>query len=229
MNFVMTRSSYGPEWDKAANKRRLMITKAVTARLIARQTLPYFGWVVLLDGRDPFLTERWRIYRDSAPAFFPIIWEPEVSTRQLAADRMPPWRCYLNPNETHLMTRLDDDDGLAPDALERIQRAAKGGERRIYLFPSGVRVWAGWQQAVRHEANAMQTLLTPPGDTLSVYDYTHTEPIAPVEFIDGVGWLWVRHRDTISGEMLRATDSPITDALRCHFPIDWDLLTEVWA
>jgi hypothetical protein len=224
----MTRSSYGPEWDLAANRRRLKITEAVTARLMAQQTVNW-TWIVLLDARDPLLADRIRLYERSAPSFHPIIADGPVSTKQLAADRMPNWRATVPSTSSTLMTRLDDDDGFAPDALGRIQRAAKGESRRIYLFPSGVRVWAGWQQAVRHEANAMQTLLTPPGDTLSVYDYTHTEPIAPVEFIDGVGWLWVRHRDTISGEMLRATDSPITDALRCHFPIDWDLLTEVWA
>jgi hypothetical protein len=134
-------------------------------------------------------------------------------------------------DEPVLMTRLDDDDGLAPDAIERIQRAAEGlTERTILMLPEGYRVSDGKQQAVRHPTNAMQTLFTPPGDRLSVYDYGHHEcgNIAPVVMVDDrPGWLWVRHRDTISQD--RTASEPISDAVRKLFPIDWAALERAWA
>ncbi len=52
-HFVLTRSAYGPAWSIEANRRRLAVTKAVTARLMAAQTTRVWTWVVLLDRRDP--------------------------------------------------------------------------------------------------------------------------------------------------------------------------------
>jgi hypothetical protein len=37
-HFVLTRSAYGPEWSVEANRRRLEITRAVTAASLAAQT-----------------------------------------------------------------------------------------------------------------------------------------------------------------------------------------------
>jgi hypothetical protein len=225
MNWVMTRSAYGPEWDREANARRLAITRAVTARLMAQQTAD-FSWIVLLDNRDPFLNDRMDLYAKSCPAFYPLIWSsgPET-TRKDKADRMPNWRIFVKPREPALMTRLDDDDGFAPDALERYQRAAaKLTERTVLILPGGIRYFAGFEVAVRHERNAMQSLYTPPGDTLSPYDYTHTDPPAPVWIVDsGPSWLWVRHEDSISGEDMNAA-YPLTDATRRHFPVDWSAI-----
>ena len=222
----MTRSSYGPEWDHAANTRRLAITRAVTAQLMAQQTWPNWTWVVLLHQADPNLHERMALYSGSAPDFRPIIWDRIAGSRQLAADLMPDWRCYVNADEPALMTRLDDDDGLAPDALERIQGGGRNlTKRTVLMLPAGLRIYNGWQQPIWHERNAMQTLFTPAGDTLSPYDYTHTAPPAPVELLGDVpGWLWVRHPDTISGEFLTATASPILEATRRAFPADWSAL-----
>src|SRR5688572_33177200 len=67
-HYVLTRSAYGPAWDREANARRLEITRAVTARLMAHQTAKAWTWVVLLDERDPFAAERLALYRASAPA-----------------------------------------------------------------------------------------------------------------------------------------------------------------
>jgi hypothetical protein len=241
-HYVLTRSAYGPAWDIAANARRLAVTKAVTARLLSLQTCSDWTWIVLLDERDPLLRDRMAMYADHSPTFLPIVWTPdervvasrprsslERRQRMAAADYRAPWRDSVPADDTVLMTRLDDDDGLAPDAVERFQRTA-GSVRAVLMFPVGIRVWRGRYVDVRHERNAMHTLLTPPGDTLCVYDYSHAKVAqnVPVTMVDEEpGWLWVRHRDTISG--WRRADHVITPAVRELFPIDWPALAANWS
>lgn len=232
-HYVLTRSAYGPAWTPEANERRLAITRAVTARLMAQQTARAWTWVVLFDERDPFLKDRLALYRASAPAFIPIVradtdGEP---SRAAAAHYRAPWRAQLGPaNDQILMTRLDDDDGFTPDALARYQAAARRERRRaVLMLPLGVRVWAGRYSIVRHAKNAMATLVTPPGDELCVYDYNHTKPhlVARVVSIDKApGWLWVRHRDTLSG--WREGKRPIDPLVRKLFPVDWPALEAAW-
>ena len=128
-HYVLTRSAFGPAWDLDANRRRLAVTRAVTAPLMAAQTARAWTWVVLLDERDPLLAERMALYRASAPAFLPLVWRPEVEgnpSRIAAADYRAPWRSMLGPADDQVLTtRLDDDDGFAPDALARYQAAAR--------------------------------------------------------------------------------------------------------
>lgn len=237
--YVLTRSAYGPAWDLEANRRRLAITGAVTAPLMAVQTMRDWTWVVLLDSRDPLADERLGVYRAAAPEVI-ALWRtedrPEVPTgiarqRAAAADYGAPWRSAVGPaDDMVLMTRLDDDDGLAPDALARYRAAGRKLRRRTALmFPIGIRVWAGRYTVVRHDRNAMHTLVTPVGDSMCVYDYGHTKvrESVRVQRVDHeIGWLWVRHRDTISG--WREGKRPISDSIRRVFPIDWPALEAAW-
>lgn len=238
-HFVLTRSAYGPDWSLEANRRRLAITRAVTATLMLQQTNRDWTWVVLFDERDPLLEEREAVFRESAPAFTPILWQPteiaaapwdpgahrtNVIQRIAATAYRGPWVNALGDrDELTLTTRIDDDDGFSPTALARIAAAARGCDARTILMqPIGYRVWQGRASRVEHGTNAMHTLATPAGDRMTVYDYGHrrAEEVAPIVTVDRrPAWLWVRHQDTISG--WRKADSPIDDRVRQLFPIDW--------
>jgi hypothetical protein len=239
-HYVLTRSAYGPDWDIDANRRRLEITRAVTAASMRAQQADW-TWMVVVDERDPLLDERIAAFGDCIP----LLWRPPENPQAAAWDRRgqsartiqriaaeaykAPWRAHL-PDGPLLMTRIDDDDGLAPDALARYQHAARNAKRRrVFMLPQGVRVWAGRYELVRHTTNAMHTLFTPAADTMTVYDYGHrfVERVAPVVHVDRAwGWLWVRHRDTISGHH-RAT-VPLDRKVRGAFPIDWPTLEGSW-
>lgn len=242
-HFVLTRSAYGPEWAAEANRRRLAITAACTSRLMAAQTTTAWTWLVLLDHRDPLLPERLAVFEAGAPGrVVPILWEPtdvaaapwdKHGARTTHAQRVAatayraPWAQAIGDRRQPLLqTRLDDDDGLAPTTLARVQRAAlRMTARTVLMHPIGYRTWQGRATAVRHPENAMHTLFTPAGDTLGVYDYGHrlVARVAPVRTVDmAPAWLWVRHPDTISGH--RQADHPITLVVRRLFPVDWAAL-----
>lgn len=201
---------------------------------MAQQTAETWTWVVSLDERDPFLSERLQLFTSSAPAFIPILRQsgPDDPSQRAAADYKAPWRAHLGPADDQvLMTRLDDDDGFAPTALLRYQVAARKDHRRMVLmFPVGVRVWADRYSLVKHDRNAMHTLVTPPGDELCVYDYGHTRvrQMVRVVTVDRTpSWLWVRHRDTISD--WRRAQRPVDASVRRMFPADWAALRRAWA
>lgn len=245
-HFVLTRAAYGPAWDLRANRRRLDVTQAVTARLMTAQTDRDWTWVVLLDARDPLGSERRAVFADAAPASTFIEWTPPAHPKGASWDRhadenttvqriaaeayRAPWREVIGTGEPLMMTRLDDDDGLAPDALARYRAAsAKVTKRTILMLPAGVRVWKDRYSDVRHERNAMHCLVTPAGDDLCVYDYGHAkcQKAAPIVMVDQRwGWLWVRHRDTISG--WKRADKRIDPAVRLAFPVDWRALRRAW-
>lgn len=245
--YVLTRSAYGPAWSRAANASRLEITRAVGARLMARQTDKDWTWVVLLDPRDPFLKARMEVYEAAAPRFVPFIWLPEgepprrdphVRQRAACADYKAPWRKIVGPADDRvLQIRIDDDDGFTADALARYRRAAEGiTVRTILMLPRGVRVWRGRYFEIRHPRNAMHCLVTPPGDDGCVYDYSHTKvgSVAPVRIIDeDWAWIWVRHSETISNSRAQdpyclTREQPIRHAVRSTFPVDWGVLARSW-
>lgn len=237
----MTRSAYGPGWDLEANRRRLAMTKAVTAPLMGGQTFRDWTWIVALDPRDPLLEERRAVFEAAAPRFVAMMWTPttlarvpwdpepkrHVTENELiaAAAYRAPWRSFVPGDGPLLQTRLDDDDGLALDGLARYQRAARvlRNRRAVLMLPMGVRVYGGRFASISHDRNAMHTLHTPAGDDLCIYDYGHTKcrHVAPVLMVDHRwGWVWTRHHDTISG--WRETRSPLTPRVRAYFPVvDW--------
>ena len=229
---MLTRSAYGPVWSRAANQRRLKLLAGIAARSLAAQTTHDWTWIVALDPADELRVERERAL---VTAGVPVVMldapqgdDPERAA--LAAYRAP-WAqaMGLPRDEPVLMTRLDDDDGLAPDALRQVQQAATAlgaDTRRVaFVFPRGIRVWRGQYSVVVHRTNAMASLRIPPGDTGTVYDYGHRrveQAVDEVVYLNRTGWLWSRHADTLSGWKLDGR--PLTPRVRHLFPVDWSLV-----
>lgn len=225
----MTRSAYGPAWDLEANRRRLEVTRGVTVASMRAQTGKDWTWLVALDRHDPLYDERRAVFMSAGVAARFLDIETDTHDRAVAAvaGYRAPWADIIGSRDTRVaMTRLDDDDALAPWALERIATvAAKVPRRMALILPRGLRVWNGRCTLVRHDSNAMQTLVTPPRDELHVYEYLHRQvrKAAPTRGIDNrLGWVWTRHQDTISG--WHNADTPIPAKFRDLFPIDWRLL-----
>lgn len=221
---VLTRSAYGPGWDIDANRRRLAMTEGVTVRSMLGQTSRAWTWIVLLHREDALLEERRQAFGGATFLYTDAVGSPaEVAFCGYSAG----WAEAIGERgEKVAMTRIDDDDAFAPWAMERIEQRAEDVHRRTALMlPRGVRAWRGGYTFVRHDSNAMQTLVTPPGDAMTVYDYPHrrVRHVAPVIAADyRPAWLWARHPDTISG--WHHVDRPLTGEIRAMFPVDWRLL-----
>lgn len=231
--YVLTRSAYGPAWTEEANARRLALTRGVTVASMAAQHEGDWTWLVALHRDDPLRTERRRAFRSAGvPVRFVDIDSDATDRSRAAVDAYrAPWERLLGKRDEQVaMTRLDDDDALAPWVMGTLAAAVpKVTERTVFVMPRGIRVWGGHCTVVRHETNAMQTLVTPPGDDLHVYAYLHrlVRRVAPIHKLDKrLAWVWSRHPDTISG--WRTADSPIPSAIRAMFPIDWALLDGPW-
>lgn len=221
-HFVLTRSAYAPEYE--ANARRLALLQGVTVPSMKAQTNRDWTWVVLLERNDPLEAQR-RAAFDSVGV--PVIYlyaDPAIVSLYWAG-----WAEAIGTSdEPTLTTRLDDDDALAPDFIERIRSAAESAEiegRVVWMLPEGFRVYRGRYAPMRHEANSWATLQVPPGDSAVIYDFPHKRiaGYAPIRLIDDKpAWLFVRHADTRSRN--RAVARPITAALQRLFPVDWDLV-----
>lgn len=231
--FVLTRSAYGPAWSLEANRRRLAITRGVTVASMAPQRTGW-TWLVVMHRDDPLRAERRLAFLSAnVPVRFLDIDSDTTNRAEAAVEAYrAPWEQLIGDRDEQVaMTRLDDDDALAPWVVGKIRDAVpKLSTRTVLVMPHGIRVWNGRCTAVRHESNAMQTLVTPPGDALHVYSYPHRQvrSVAPVHRLDiRLAWLWARHEDTISG--WHSSESPIPSSIRSMFPVDWSLLDGQWS
>lgn len=253
---VLTRACYGPEWSLEANRRRLELFRGITVASLVAQTRRPRLFVLLVDPTDPLLAERIAVARrleyegnidGERTSVRVVMWDRPEKVELAAWDKnswssnaeraqknrvaatayRAPWRDALRWDGGALTTRLDDDDALRRDALERVYSAHRPSERRrAYMLPWGFRVFRGRYAKIRHDKNAMSTLWTPPGDRGVIYDVPHVKMRLQVEthdVDDEPGWLWCRHPDTISG--WRGTERPFNSHLRAQFPeVDWSLL-----
>ena len=223
--YLLTRSAYGSAWSPEANRRRLDLSRAVTVPSILGQTDRDFEWIVLLHPCDELLDERRAAFTGATFIYLPPEVEGTPSHVAWQGYRAGWAKAIGHRRRPVSMTRLDDDDALAPWAMERFGIAADKVTRRTALvLPHGLRVWQGRYTVVKHLSNAMQTLVTPAGDELTVYDYKHRDVrlVADVRLVDPhLGWVWSRHDDSISG--WRSGERPLTPAFRALFPIDWSI------
>lgn len=232
-HFVMTRSSYNNDWPMEANRARLALLAGVTAPSLLAQTNQRFEWVVVCDRTDPLLKDREAAIR-SAGVKTRIIYQDQSligMTKKEAAQKSykAGWAGAIDaPNGNTFQTRLDDDDALAPHALERVRELGRSlRHRSSIILPDGLRAADGLYTPVRHETNAMATLITLDGDPTTVYDFGHMRVAEYAQVVmdesGEVGWLWTRHENTIS--RMREVTEPITQDIMGKFPgVDWSLL-----
>lgn len=223
-HYLLTRAAYGPGWSVDANRNRLAFSRGITIPSIRSQTSQRFEWLVLLHRQDALLEERMAAFAGAKFLYLDAVGTPSsVAWQGYGAD----WAGAIGDrDETVAMTRLDDDDGLAPWVMARIQGEVRA-RREILMLPNGIRVFRGRFTVVRHASNAMQTLVTPPGDTATVYDYGHRDArrFARVRDIDSrIAWLWSRHDDTISG--WKAAHHPLIAPYMNMFMVEWSLFGE---
>lgn len=100
------------------------------------------------------------------------------------------------------MVRLDDDDALATDFVERLRAAGPHTPGRWYVFPNGYRVHNGRCEPYHNPTNQFIALDLPPSAfPAHVYgiNHSHVRQQADVIEVDQrPAWLFVRHSESKS-------------------------------
>ena len=208
-HYVTTVSHRGPDYPLDANRRRLALLKGITVPTLRAQGTDW-TWLVYVNPADPLLDERMDAFRSAGVPVIPII-DPAAA---------------IDWSGPVLTTRIDDDDGFAPDAFARLHKVIpKLTERTALMFPCGFRVYRGRFDTVANARNAWVSIYAPKGDRAHVRMQQHRRiaRLAPIRNVDtDPGWLWVRHQDTDSA--IRHARRRITNELRSRFPVDWSLV-----
>jgi hypothetical protein len=124
------------------------------------------------------------------------------------------------------MVRLDDDDALARDFVERL-RALPFVPGRWHVFPNGYRSYQGHCELKNHPTNQFVSLDLPAGDeSRHVYEVNHRDVREAVVVDDRPAWLFVRHSESKSPGSRQRTTRPLSE-LRPIFDVNTSLLAGV--
>jgi hypothetical protein len=168
---------------------------------VAAQTCQDFVWFIYFDSATPqaFVerAQRARTGRDNIRLVFCDVYDQELLERGLKKELAPAPQWLLT-------TRLDNDDGLRRDFVQRLHESLRFAEREALNFPNGVVYTGGRAYLYRHESNAFLSLLEPFDGfkTVTFVQHPDMSKFAPVRQIDGdPAWLQVVHRGNISNRV----------------------------
>lgn len=166
---------------------------------VARQSTDAFTWLIYFDPESPDWLKRAIAPYAERGAFRPVF-RAEVHPSDLLADI----RAAGGGAGILLTTNLDNDDGIATDFLERLQRAVDFSDRRALFVVNGL-IAAPNGVYLRHDArNAFCSVAAPWSDPSTSWDEWHimldrTMPV--VELGGAPGWLQVVHGENVSNRV----------------------------
>lgn len=186
---IVIRSAYGPDVPLEVNRQRLRITAATCVPSLAMQTCRDFSLELRVNWNDPLLDQRLESFRSTGLS---------VSA--------------VGNHERRVQTRMDDDDALARDFVERVQSTRnhwlEDGENPQWLtFPNGMVCSAqGWAPK-RQVNNQFITRVS----SSSVMELQHGQVTGHAIIDEKPAWLWVRHQHARSGGKRPKVSRPLTE------------------
>ena len=197
-HFILTRSDYKGRQDVVNGRRE--ITEQITVPSIQAQTRQDFRW--LRTGVDVEL---------NLPVAQPDTFEEHSTADVWWSSCVLP---LLNPETTHVLTtRMDDDDALTADFVERLRaKVFETDEPTCYVFPNGIVTDRSKWGPHWHTCNMFCSLLTPVGKPLTCYAYRHRA--MPTRFEtrwpdEDIAWAWVRHPAALTSGSGRIYEMPL--------------------
>jgi hypothetical protein len=179
---------------------------------VLAQTCQDFVWLIYFDAATPpAFVERARrgcAGRANIRLMFCDLYDHTLLARDLRAELTP-------APEWLLTTRLDNDDGLRRDFVQRVHDNLRFAGAEAINFPNGIVYAGGRAYSHRDESNAFLSLLEPFRDFKTVLIVKHPDmaQVAPVRQIEGEpAWLQVIH-DTNIRNRVRGWRVPADQAL----------------
>jgi hypothetical protein len=188
--------------DPAWLESRLNLFREYCAPTIRDQTATGFRWLIYFDtGTPEAFISRVRAELAGIPQAELVF--IDAFDRELW---LPPIHAALDPDaELVITTRLDNDDGLHPDFLERVQSAAVKATVPSFLnLRRGYTVSGGRLYQLSDLSNAFLSLVEQRESLETVWVKPHTEAasFAPVLQVDAApAWLQVVHGENVSNRV----------------------------
>jgi len=180
-----------PRWLE----RRFELFDAFCFPSVKAQTVDNFVWIVFFDDQTPE-TFRQRVEKYAQwPNFRPVFlhWPPEDVNR-IVREHLPDEPAYL------ITTRLDNDDAICRDFLERVQQQFNAQEREAINFETGY-IWKhGRLYLCRDRTSPFASLIERYDRFRTVWCRPHLRlgEVASVRQITGEpAWIQVVHRDNV--------------------------------
>ena len=202
-------------------ERRFELFEWICLPAIAAQTNQNFLWIIYFDEHTPqVFKDRIAKLQETFPfvayytGLFPGDGWPR-SVREVLAER------GIEP-EVILSTRLDNDDGLALDYVDRIQKAAEGQDitgPTFFNIRAGCIMGNDRIYTIDHPSNAFFSVAEPFGGDFKTAFATQHMTIAdhgPVVQLSGTpGWLQLVHGENVSNKIRGRRIAPET--MTAHF------------
>jgi hypothetical protein len=208
--------------DEAYLAQRLDLFERFCLPTIRHQTHQGFKWLVLFADDTPAKARaRIEAYGADWPNFVPV-WLPQGSS---SVGRLVIGPLLDGSPQTLITTRLDNDDGLARDYIEKVRRHEATHERLVLQFPVGY-CWHNERiYRDRQEHNAFTTLIEPlplgnATEYNTIYKGSHSDIARLGRVIDvdeEPSWLQVIHGGNLEN-YLRGRRERIGDLPR-HFDV----------
>jgi len=171
-------------------------------------------------------------FYDNLP--FPVVASPINVWRISLFDYL--YRNEIRP-ETIITTRLDDDDALAVDGIERIQNNLyRDGQHHVHSFVNGVTLTdRGLVADFAKLSNQFVTLEAPISNLVTISDVMHgqvkeLDVNRKIKLIDGQGepnFIWYRHTDSKS-VMFRKRGGDHYTKVQDRFTVNWSAMEKIF-
>lgn len=171
------------------------------------QTCRNFGWIVYFDPASPdWLRER--IAKWSEERLLTAIFRESVTKDEMISDIQ---LCVGRNHKMLMTTNIDNDDAVAVDFVERLQRSATAKCRTAVYLANGLILTGDRIYANRDPDNAFCSVLEPWDDARMCWSDWHNmlHLSMPVQVVEGApAWLQVVHGDNVSNRVKGRRQSP---------------------
>ena len=203
-HFVLTRFNVdiGPHrraWDEAWLAARFELFRSYCFPSMLGQTDQDFTWLIFFSASSQALVERFLTTLPAMPNLRPV-WTSGRFDGTMAQAAVA--RHHDGRSKRVMTTRLDCDDALSADVIERLRTADEGRSIEALNFPLGYQVADGRFYLAYDPANAFCSMVEDFNDeTRTVHGTEHQwiASVAPLRQVDwSPAWLQVIHDDNLA-------------------------------
>lgn len=213
----------GKHRDRSWLRHRTELFERYCLPSVRVQTTAQFSWLVLCSDETPSQELRRLEQLSSNTDSFTVVRCPpfrSLDMRTIIKDRIP------RATRRVITTRLDNDDLIARDYLERVQTADPGSGRAAINFALGTVLDAQSGVVVRHRhyANPFISLAEPADDSmLTVFAHEHNRwhaatDVAQVRGTGAPAWMVTIHDRNVSNQKPARVRRARSRTIRRQFP-----------